>query len=286
MTRPDVDAAAQFLAASARILDRRRFECLFRGGPAAAVRDAVAAYRTADGGFGHALEPDCRAPGSQPGTIEVALRVLDECGAWDRGLVAGACDWLAAHAPSEGGAVFVDPSIAGWPHAPWWEPQPDLRASLIATGRVAGTLLARGVEHPWLGGAVPWLWKEIESLPGSGVALGPYDLFGVINFLQHTPDRARASGVLPAVGEQVHHALAASDEGMSLLDFAALPGSIGRAWFTPGEVEAALDRLAAGQQDDGGWTFGWPAWSPVAAADWRGAVTVDALRILRDNSRL
>ena len=287
MDPPDLDAAAHFLAAHARILERRRFERLFRGGPAVAVRDAVAAYRTSDGGFGHALEPDCRAPGAQPGTIEVALRILDECGAWDAGvsggLVAGACRWLAAHAPSEGGAIFVDPSIEGWPHAPWWEP--GLAASLITTGQIAGTLLARGFAHPWLDGATPWLWAQIEALPGSQVTLGPYELFGVIRFLQHTPERARASAVLPAVGAQVRHALRSSDEGASLLDFAPAPGSVGRAWFGTDEVEGALDRLAAGQQEDGGWTFGWPAWSPVAAAEWRGAVTVDALRILRANGR-
>jgi hypothetical protein len=66
---PDFDAAADFLAASARVLDRRVFERLFSGGAAAPVRDAVAAYRNADGGFGHALEPDCRAAASQPAAV-------------------------------------------------------------------------------------------------------------------------------------------------------------------------------------------------------------------------
>ena len=66
MNTPDFSAAAAFVAANARVLDRRRFQRLFEYGPAAPVRDAVAAYRNDDGGFGHALEPDCRAPGSQP----------------------------------------------------------------------------------------------------------------------------------------------------------------------------------------------------------------------------
>jgi hypothetical protein len=37
---------------------------------------------------------------------------------------------------------------------------------------------------------------------------------------------------------------------------------------------------------DGGWTFNWPAWSPPAERDWRGFLTVDALRVLRANGRL
>ena len=63
---PDFDAAAGFLTAGARVLDRRVFQRLFSGGAAEPVRDAVAAYRNADGGFGHALEPDLRTPASQP----------------------------------------------------------------------------------------------------------------------------------------------------------------------------------------------------------------------------
>src|SRR6266702_614961 len=123
MITPDIHAAAAFIAASARVLDRRRFQRLFENGPATAVRDAVAAYRNEDGGFGHALEPDCRAPGSQPAAADMARRILNEANAWDENLVRGACDWLAAVAPAEGGAAFVEPPLEGWPHAPWWVPE-------------------------------------------------------------------------------------------------------------------------------------------------------------------
>ena len=102
MTTPDVDGAARFLAGNARVLDRRRFERLFSGGDARPVRDAVAAFRNSDGGFGHALEPDGRTPASQPAAVAMALGTLDEADAWDGELVAGACEWLAANAPARG----------------------------------------------------------------------------------------------------------------------------------------------------------------------------------------
>src|SRR4029077_17176219 len=95
MNTPDFNAAAAFVA-SARVLDRRRFQRLFEDGPAAPVRDAVAAYRNDDGGFGHALEPGWRAPGSQPAAAAMALRIMDEADAWDEVLVRGACDWLVS----------------------------------------------------------------------------------------------------------------------------------------------------------------------------------------------
>ena len=99
---PDFDAAADFLAASARVLDRRVFQRLFCGGAAEPVRDAVAAYRNADGGFGHALEPDCRTAASQPAAVEMALRIMDLADAWDERLVRDAIDWLVDRRPGRG----------------------------------------------------------------------------------------------------------------------------------------------------------------------------------------
>jgi hypothetical protein len=286
MSKPDLDAAAQFLAASGRVADRRRYERLFGGGEAAAVRDAVAAYRNPDGGFGHGLEPDRRDPASQPAAIEIALRVLDQADAWDHGLAAGACDWLAANAPAEGGAVAVETTIEGWPHAPWWVPEPGRPASLITTGQIAGTLHARGVSHPWLDRATELIWSRIDAL----AAPGPYDLRGVLRFLDFVPDRERAGRALGHVAPMLLDVVAADPEAPgethSPLDFAPLPDSPGRALFDEPVIRAHLDHLAAAQRDDGGWTFNWPAWSPAAEQDWRGYLTVSNLVILRANGRL
>jgi hypothetical protein len=294
MNTPDFNAAAGFVAANARVLDQRRFQRLFGDGPAAPVRDAVAAYRNEDGGFGHALEPDCRAPGSQPPAAAMALRIMDETDAWDEDLVRGACDWLAAVAPAEGGAAFVEATLTGWPHAPWWVPEDGHPASLVATGMIAGTLHARGVSHPWLDGATEVMWNRIGKL-GAGQGLAPgagaYEMFGVLAFLQHAPDRDRAREVFGRVGPLIlEQRLVTLDpeapgEVHGVLDFAPEPDSLARALFDDATVQAHLDHLAQGQQDDGGWTFNWPAWSPAAERDWRGFLTVDALRLLRANGR-
>jgi hypothetical protein len=288
VTTPDVDAAAQFLAGNARILDRRRFERLFAGGDARPVRDAVAAYRNEDGGFGHALEPDGRTPGSQPAAIAMALETLDEADAWDEELVAGACGWLEANAPAEGGASFVEPNVEGWPRAPWWEVDEGRPASLFSTGNIAGTLHARRVDHPWLDGATEMLWRRIDELDDPG----PYGFRGVLRFLQHVPDRERAEQAFERIGRLVFDrdmvALDPDAEGEvhTPLDFAPRPDSIAGRLFDNDTIEAHLDHVAASQQDDGGWTFNWLAWSPVAASEWRGSVTVDALQTLRAYGRL
>ena len=256
------------------------------------MRDAVAAYRNDDGGFGHALEPDCRAPGSQPAAVALALRIMNETGAWDEDLVRGACDWLLAVAPAEGGAAFVEATLTGWPHAPWWVPEDGHPASLVATGMIAGTLHARGVRHPWLDGATEVMWNRIGKLGAVQGVAGGYEMFGVLGFLQYVPDRGRAREVFGRVGPLIlEQKLVALDpeapgEVHGVLDFAPEPDSLARALFDDATVQAHLDHLARGQQDDGGWTFNWPAWSPAAERDWRGFLTVDALRVLRVNGRL
>ena len=286
MSKPDTQAARQFLAASGRVLDQRRYERLFADGDAAAVTTAVAAYRNADGGFGHGLEPDGRDPGGQPLAIEIALRVLDEADAWAPGLVAGACDWLQANAPAEGGAVGVERTIEGWPHAPWWVAEPGRPASLITTGQIAGTLHARAASHPWLDQATELVWSRIDDLAEPG----PYDMRGVMRFLDHVPDRDRAGRALDRVAPMLLNVVSldpeAPGETHSPLDFGPLPTSLAREVFDDAVISAHLDHLAAAQRDDGGWTFNWPAWSPAAEQDWRGYLTVSNLVILRANGRL
>jgi hypothetical protein len=287
MNAPDFDAAAAFMAANARVVDRRRFQRMFGGEGPAPVRDAVAAYRNDDGGVGHALEPDCRAPGSQPLAVDMGLRILDETDTWDEELVLGACDWLAAVAPGEGGAAFAEPTISGWPHAPWWVPEQGHPASVIATGLIAGTLHARGVSHPWLDRATELMWARLGSLAEPSA----YDMFGVLRFLQHVPDRDRAREAFGRVGPLIiDRKLVTLDpetpgEVHFPLDFAPEPDSLARGLFDHATIKAHVDHLAQAQLDDGGWTFNWLAWSPAAEREWRGFLTVDALRVLRANGR-
>jgi hypothetical protein len=288
MKSPDIGQAVQFLAANARVVDRRSYERLFEGGGAQPVRDAVAAYRNPDGGFGQALEPDGRAPASQSAAVELALRILHQTNVWDEDLVAGACGWLEATAPAEGGTAFADPVLDGWPHAPWWIPEEGRPASLIMTGLIAGTLHARQVRQPWLDRATEVTWDRIGQI----TTPTGYGMLGVLRFLQYVPDRDRATAVFGQIAPLITDSgivtlePGAPGEVHTPLDFAPEPDSMGRALFSEATIKAHLDHLAHAQLADGGWTFNWLAWSPSAERDWRGYRTVDALRLLRANACL
>jgi hypothetical protein len=70
---------------------------------------------------------------------------------------------------------------------------------------------------------------------------------------------------------------------MRPLDFAPMPGGPARTLLADGVVDAELERLAAAQQPDGGWTVDYDSHSPAAALEWRGHRTVGALLLLRAN---
>jgi hypothetical protein len=103
------------------------------------------------------------------------------------------------------------------------------------------------------------------------------------------PDRERARAAADRLGPAILSVVAlepgASGEVMTPLDFAPSPDSVARHLFDGRAIGAHLDHLAAAQHDDGGWMFNGQAWSPAAEREWRGAVTMDALHLLRANGR-
>src|SRR4051812_41116837 len=73
MTGDALADARAFIEREGRLVERRLAEVLFDGADPVAIVDAVLAYRNADGGSGHGLEPDKRCPASLPIDVECAL---------------------------------------------------------------------------------------------------------------------------------------------------------------------------------------------------------------------
>nr|WP_204261438.1 hypothetical protein [Blastococcus saxobsidens] len=289
-------AAADFLAGSARVLDRRRFELLFGGSGAEPVLAAVDGYRNPDGGYGWGLEPDLRSTTSQPGGALHALEVFAETGAAAADRARQLCDWLAAVTLPDGGLPFALPVPDPAACAPFWASADTDRSSLQITAVVAATAyrvaaVVPGVgEHPWLARATDCCLAAIDRLAAGAHAM---ELAFAVRFLDAAaatwPDAVarveRLRDLVPADG-LLHVAGGAPDEYMRPLDFAPLPGGPGRSLFAPGVVDAELDRLADAQQDDGGWPVDFVSYSPAATLEWRGHRTVEALSLLWANARL
>ena len=280
----DRAAAETFIWSTARLVDRHHYALLFTGGSPQPVIEALRGYRNADGGFGHALEPDLRAPGSQPAATLYALELLHDARALDGEPARAARAWIASIAAPDGGIPFVVPGFEDYPHSPWWQPEP---GSFLTFGLAAVLHSGRVQDDRWLDRTTDWCWNAIEAAERPG----GYWLKYACAFLDAVPDEERARTAIASLSTRVDPAALAPTGGaegefLRPLDLSPHPGNRSRALLTEAQVEAHLDAVEAGQQDDGGWMFDWLAWSPAQTTDWRGNVTIRALTWLRDNGRL
>jgi hypothetical protein len=292
----DLAAAADFLAGSARVLDRRRFDLLFGDGSPAAALAAVDGYRNPDGGYGWGLEPDLRSRTSQPGGALHAFEVFADLAPTTTVRARELCDWLVGATLPDGGLPFALPVPDPAACAPFWA-QPDATRSSLQITAVVAAAAHRVAQtdpavagHPWLARATEFCLAAVRELEEEPHAM-------VLAFAAQLLDAAAArfpeAAVLveslrphvPADG-LLHVAGGAEDEFMRPLDFAPFPGGPARRLFSPEVVEAEVQRLAAAQQPDGGWRVDFASYSPAATLEWRGHRTVQALVVLRASGAL
>ncbi len=291
----DLDAAAAFMTSHARLLDRRRFGVRFEGAEPGGALAALDAYRNPDGGYG-ALEPDLRAPESQPVGGMHAFEVFEDVAPATSPRAAELCDWLDAASLPDGGLPFALPIADATATAPFWAQADPDTSSLHITTAVAAIAhrVARHdpavAEHPWLARVTGYC---LGTLAGRDTPESTLELLYALGFLDAVADDEPAaaplierltavippSGVLPVEG-------GVEDEAIRPLDFAPFPDRPARRRLAPDVVAADLDRLAAGQRADGGWDVDFVAYSPAAALDWRGYATIRSLTILQANGRL
>jgi hypothetical protein len=289
-------AARSFMAGHARVLDRRRFELLFEGGDADPVLAALAAYRNPDGGYGHGLEPDLRAPESQPAAALHAFEVFADIAPVPTREAVELCDWLDTVALPDGGLPFALPIEDATGCAPFWADADPQAFSLQITSIVAAHANRVAAHdpavaaHPWLARATSRCLAAIDALETAPAA---YELAFAVRLLDAAHDRdGAAPGLLARLGEYVPDdgrlrvVGGRPDETLWPLDLAPEPGRPARTILDEAVVKADLERVAGEQEEDGGWSVDFQSFSPAAALEWRGYATVRALTILRDNAMI
>lgn len=289
----DPTAAAGFMATHARPLDRHRFALLTGTGAAGPVLAALAAHRNADGGYGWGLEPDLRSGSSQPGAALHAFEAFADVAPVTSPDAVALCDWLESVTLPDGGLPFALPIPDAAGSAPFWVDADPGVSSLQITAIVATTAhqVARHDDavaaHPWLAAATAYCIDAAGSVDGDTHALVLGFTLRLLDAVHDSHPAAPAlldelgtlvpsDGLLPVAG-------GSEGEALRPLDIAPEPGRPVRALFSTDAVAADLDRLAAGQHPDGGWTVDFASYSPAAALDWRGYRTVSAMSTLRAN---
>jgi hypothetical protein len=292
----DLVAAADFLAGSARVLDRRRFDLLFGDGAPGPVLAVVDGYRNPDGGYGWGLEPDLRSRTSQPGGALHAFEVFADVVPVVSPRARELCEWLEGVTLPDGGLPFALPVPDPAACAPFWASADAATSSLQITAVVAAAAHRVAAFDPAVAGH-PWLTRATEYCLRVVRDLAPEPHAMVLAFAAQLLDAAApsfpaAANLVDALRPHVpvdgllHVAGGTDDEFMRPLDFAPFPAGPARSLFGPGIVEAELDRLADAQMPDGGWPVDFDSYSPAATLEWRGHRTVQALVLLRANGVL
>jgi hypothetical protein len=292
----DFAKAREFMATHARLLDRRRLDALLGSGPPEALVAALAAYRNGDGGFGWALEPDLRAPSSQPAGALHAFEVLGDAAPLRSPMAAELCEWLESATLPDGGLPFVVAGADDPGTHSLWAKADATTSSLHMTTAVAGYAL-RVAEHdpavaghPWLRRACDYCMNGIQAMSAPS---GAHELSYSLRFLdaavrtiaEAEGELERLAGLVPPSGVlEVVGGL--EGERLSPLDYSPEPGRPLRRHIAPEAVDRELDRLAAEQRADGGWEIDFRPASPGAAVEWRGYLTLLTLATLRANGGL
>ena len=292
----DLDAASDFMATHARLLDRRRFDVVAHGAPPEGVLAALSAHRNPDGGYGWGLEPDLRATESQPGPALHAFEVFEDIAPATSPQAGELCDWLDSVTLPDGGLPFALPVGRAAGCAPFWANADPSASSLQITAvvpsianRVAGPDPAVA-EHPWLRRATDY---SLEAIAARGDDWFALELAFSVQLLDSVHDqRPEAAELLTRLSERIPPdglvPVTGGIEGETMrpLDFAPFPDRPVRRLFDSDTIAADLDRLASGQEGDGGWRVDFANYSPAAELEWRGHMTVRAVAILKRNGQL
>jgi hypothetical protein len=302
LSRERFDAACNFLAAG-RPLEWARFRFLFQNGSPDDVVDQLEGYQNSDGGFGHALEPDLRMPGSSVLATTLALQVLHEIRLGpEHEMVRAALAYLLEKWDARLRAWPLVPQTGDeHPHAPWFDRAEDMAErwhnyQANPRAEILGYL---------------WIWDNIvpdsflcelcedvaDWLARNHTEMTMHDMLCYVALVEHPvlpPDRRAA--LLPLLGRAAQRLMEPEpgkwhDYCLRPLDLAPTPRSPLAELVGP-VAGRELDFLLETQAPDGHWG---PAWSwkdrdPEAWAkarrEWCGVITLRHLRRLRAWERL
>ena len=286
--------ARDFILTNARMIERRLFQFYFGDGNVEGVYHAVYAYRNADGGFGHGMEPDTASPESQPLFSIMALETLDEVGYLNAEIILrDFMPYFERITTPKGGIPWMFQPKSEYPCEGHFKTVKEW-AALSTTVPLLGLLEKYKIDIPWMQKAEQFVWTEIERIKEKHVFCHlcvPRRL----QFLQYTKSRDKAEKALNNLKKWI---LAdgvlckdKSDDGWGLygkphsLYYAPSPDSLLHPIFSKEMIDADLDELIKRQKEDGRWDT-WYGLSEGMKLEWAGIQTVWTLKVLENYGRI
>lgn len=300
LTKDKFQQARSFVMDKGRPVDQARWRYFFEDGAAEDVWSALAPFQNDDDGFGHALEPDYRAPDSSVLATQTALHILHEVNTpADHPLLQGAYRFLnRTFDPDKRVWRFLPEGVSGYPHAPWWD-QTRLAESfggfvVNPRANILGHMLLDDL--PMNEGIVRTIYLDVlDRFYNTDKAVDNNTIDCYRNLVDHLPndEKARATDHLLQLS---HLSLQTNPNEwhtycLKPLDLVGEPAGPFYDTFEK-LVDAHLDFEIGRQTDQGAWE---PTWSwfglfpdewPAAQREWAGELTVNMVRKLQKFTRI
>ena len=291
----DKNAAIKFISKNARPLELAIYRYFFENESNQAVIDELSKFQNADGGFGHALEPDFFNPNSSPIATNDAIITLCRVNALDRdsGIVKGISNYLESHDSFNEDKkrwLFAIDSNKDYPHAIWWEKKGDGISKFNPSISLAAFMVCYGNRNPLYEGII----KEGLDFLENGEAIGGDD----VNCYMLAYELLTSNSINDIVDLNIFKDLLCKaiencickDITKYGVEYVPMPSVIfaGRymEFITPKIkplIAAEKDILAKLQMEDGGFDITWKWYTPYpdeyeqARAWWRPRITIDKL---------
>ncbi|CAM3762252.1 hypothetical protein COLU111180_07160 [Cohnella lubricantis] len=282
------DHAANFIWQHGRLLERRILEYFFFNGSKDYILKALKAYQNDDGGFGNAIEPDLRAPNSQPLFMEFGLRVLYDCRIKDKEISNKACDFIANHADLNMGIPAIFPSSINYPKAEHWNLPFSTKPSFSRLTGLVGLLKWQGIEHSWLEEAAEICLKDIFSKTYDDA----HTILTAFCLIESMPQSDYIKGLFHKLSKELYTAkffrldVETQGYGLTPLEFASTSSSYCRSIFSDEIISKHLDVLESQQDDDGGWLIDWKPPGDTAKFEWRAYKTLKSIMTLKSYGKI
>ena len=223
----------------------------------------LSGYKNDDGGFGHGLEHDIKAPVSNPLMLEFLLTILRDTELPPGSLLDGTPAWVQC-IQQEDGSLQNPPELADYPRAQWWpegQDKPDsITGNLLKLDLCPDRVRERTMD---------WVQKNlslevIRSNEWLFMAYHPFDYF------MNEDDFPEVDQYRDATLENIyqtalnHEARGEMHKLFPFFQFADGPDSEVAQNAPDGLVDRILDYLEGSQREDGAWDdeHGLDYWQP------------------------
>jgi hypothetical protein len=258
-----VERARCYIHAHGNLWERALWEHLFAGGTPERVQACLLPYKNPDGGWGHGLEHDIKAPLSNPLMLEFLLSVMRDTGLPQGSILDGTPEWLAS-VQKEDGFLANPPELEEYPRAQWWEEGQTIPDS------ITGNLLKYGLCPPSVRDKTR-IWvqanlnlEDIRENKWLYMAYHPFDyFFNEDDF--HEVEIYRETTLENIFDTALEHEKKGETHKLfPFFQFASGPDSIVAQNAPAGLVDRILDHLESAQREDGGWDdeHGLVYWQP------------------------